>query len=161
MASPRKITYLKRADGVPVFSLVIKIFASYSSIGGTLIAGVNRNKPDISAPDGINTSVNMGTDQAIDADPFSNFFGTSAAAPLAAAVAALLIEGRQKYKQETVTPDSVKALMQRTAIPFGSANAAGAGLLQADSAMRSFASPKPVITSLSFPSNITPENSDL
>jgi MYXO-CTERM domain-containing protein len=48
-----------------------------------------RNKPDLAAPDGVNTSV-FGSDIAFDADALPNFFGTSCAAPNAAAAAALL-----------------------------------------------------------------------
>ncbi|HKZ65863.1 MAG TPA: MBG domain-containing protein, partial [Chitinophagaceae bacterium] len=132
------------------------VIAPYSSIGGTLIGGVNRNKPDIAAPDGVNTSVNMGPDYSGDADPFSNFFGTSAAAPHAAATAALLIEGRKKFLDEVLSPEGVKNLLQSTALNIGAADAAGAGLIQADLAMRSFASPTPLLISLEYPSTITP-----
>ena len=150
------INYFK----TPAFTSATPAVASYSSIGGTLIAGVNRNKPDITAPDNVNTSVNMGPDIPEDADGFSNFRGTSAAAPHAAATAVLLIEGRKKYLNEDVTPntpDVVKSLLQSTALNIGAANAAGAGLIQADLAMRSFASPKPlIILPLEYPSTITP-----
>jgi hypothetical protein len=141
--------------------------AYYSSIGGTLIdsAGrlVDRHKPDITAPDGVNTSVNMGGDLPStfpsDNDPFSNFFGTSAAAPHAAATAALLIEGRSRFlPSRPFTPDSVKLFLQRSAlrIPGFSSYAQGAGLIQADVTMRTFASPRPRLDSLEYPSSITP-----
>ncbi|MDH5380305.1 MAG: S8 family serine peptidase, partial [Cyclobacteriaceae bacterium] len=77
--------------------------ASFSSRGGVLINGENRSKPDFIAPNGVNTTVEMGVDvdydlpNPKDGDGFSNFFGTSASAPHAAAVAALLMEGRSKY----------------------------------------------------------------
>jgi subtilisin family serine protease len=48
-----------------------------------------RDKPELAAPDGGNTAF-FGTD--VDHDGFPNFFGTSAAAPAAAGVAALLME---------------------------------------------------------------------
>ncbi|MFC0775973.1 MBG domain-containing protein [Terrimonas alba] len=146
------INYFK----TPVFTSATPTIAPYSSIGGTLIGGVDRHKPDITAPDGVNTSVNMGVDYAGDTDPFSNFFGTSAAAPHAAATAALLIEGRKRFLDEVVSPDGVKELLQTTAINVGPANAAGAGLIQADLAMRSFAEPTPFLISLEYPSSITP-----
>ena len=146
------INYFK----TPAFTSATPVIASYSSIGGTLIGGVDRNKPDITAPDGVNTSVNMGADYSGDTDPFSNFFGTSAAAPHAAATAALLIEGRKRFLDEVVSPDGVKSLMQSTAINVGPSNAAGAGLIQADLAMRSFAAPTPFLISLEYPSSITP-----
>lgn len=56
-------------------------------------APVTRFKPDIAAPDGTNTTF-FGQDISLDTDTFPNFFGTSAAAPHAAAVAALLVEAK-------------------------------------------------------------------
>lgn len=146
------INYFK----TPAFTSATPTIAPYSSIGGTLVGGEDRHKPDITAPDGVNTSVNMGADYAGDTDPFPNFFGTSAAAPHAAATAALLIEGRKRFLDEVATPDGIKSLMQSTAINVGPANAAGAGLIQADLAMRSFAEPTPFLISLEYPSSITP-----
>ncbi len=146
------INYFK----TPAFTSVTPAIAPYSSIGGTLIGGADRHKPDVTAPDGVNTSVNMGADYSGDTDPFSNFFGTSAAAPHAAATAALLMEGRKRFLDEVLTPDGVKNLLQSTALNVGASNAAGAGLIQADIAMRSFASPTPFLISLEYPSTITP-----
>ena len=146
------INYFK----TPAYSSATPVIAPYSSIGGTKIGNVDRNKPDITAPDGVNTSVNMGPDYSGDTDPFSNFFGTSAAAPHAAATAALLIEGRKRFLlEQNVSPDVIKNLLQATALNVGAANAAGAGLIQADIAMRTFASPKPSLISLSYPATIT------
>jgi subtilisin family serine protease len=73
---------------------------AFSSLGGELPfyfdgsgnplpnAPATRDKPEIAAPDGTNTTF-FGFD--IEPDGYPNFFGTSAAAPHAAAVAALLI----------------------------------------------------------------------
>jgi hypothetical protein len=142
----------------PAFGRALSV-APYSSIGGTGVRTNSielRNKPDIAAPDGVNTSVNMGSDIPADSDPFSNFFGTSAAAPHAAAVAALMINGKKRYANETLVPDSVKAIMQRTAIPFGASNASGAGFIQASVALQQIAMPTPALISLEYPSTITP-----
>ncbi|MFN2476332.1 MAG: S8 family serine peptidase [Chthoniobacterales bacterium] len=52
-----------------------------------------RRKPDFAAADGVDTSFfPKGTDADFDKDGYPNFFGTSAAAPNAAAFAALLLE---------------------------------------------------------------------
>ncbi|HUQ08921.1 MAG TPA: S8 family serine peptidase [Steroidobacteraceae bacterium] len=50
-----------------------------------------RQKPDIAAMDGANTTF-FTSDTANDDDTFPNFFGTSAAAPHAAAIAALMLD---------------------------------------------------------------------
>ncbi|MGH8250152.1 MAG: S8 family serine peptidase [Steroidobacteraceae bacterium] len=50
-----------------------------------------RRKPDLAAMDGANNTF-FGGDSAVDPDAFPNFFGTSAAAPHAAAVAALVLD---------------------------------------------------------------------
>ncbi len=129
----------------------------YSSKGGIGVNGVpfyfdtagapltgapqRRDTPSISAPDGANTtffdsdiSINInGT--IYDTDGFPNFFGTSAAAPNAAAIAALL-----KERASLSTPTQVKAALQGTAIDIvatsplsvaGPDDRSGAGLINA------------------------------
>lgn len=95
---------------------------SYSSVGGVpnyfnaqgkRINRVERKKPEITAPDGGNTSF-FGYDLTVsDSDTFPNFFGTSAAAPHAAGVAALMIEAQ---KLKTITPDQIKGVLEENAI---------------------------------------------
>jgi hypothetical protein len=90
------------------------------------------DKPEIVAPDGTNTTF-FSADIPQDADTFPNFFGTSAAAPHAAAVAALLLES-----VPTSTPSSVYTALESTAIdmgPVGFDNDSGFGLIQADLAL--------------------------
>lgn len=66
----------------------------FDNVGHRLNAPVLRLKPEIAAPDGGNTTFFGGSDPAFDyeGDGFPNFFGTSAAAPHAAGVAALLLQ---------------------------------------------------------------------
>lgn len=135
---------------------------AFSSIGGTIVNNVVRNKPDLVGPDGVNTTVNMGIDQPNDPDTeYSNFFGTSAAAPHVAGVAALLMEGKKKFlNQQNVPAHEIKALLKSTATPIGSSSgfnfASGAGFINADAAMRSFAAPDPSLIQLVVPANTTP-----
>jgi Ca2+-binding RTX toxin-like protein len=75
--------------------------------------------PSFLAPDGAATSV------------FDPFFGTSAAAPVAAATAALMLQA-----QPALTTGDVTALLEDSAIPSGAASVAGAGLIQANLAVQ-------------------------
>src|SRR5258706_5959071 len=92
---------------------------SFSSTGGTIVGGIVRNKPDFTAPDGVSTTVNFGNGDT-DGDGFPNFFGTSCAAPHAAGAAALLLSARLNTYGETIHPDSMRALLKRTAIDMNS-----------------------------------------
>jgi hypothetical protein len=71
-----------------------------------------RQKPDLAAMDGANTTF-FGGDSPVDADAFPNFFGTSAAAPHAAAIAALVLDaagGPGKVK-----PKKMREILQDSA----------------------------------------------
>ena len=146
-------------SNTPAYGVNPPTIASFSSTGGTLTNGVVRNKPEFCAPNGVNTTVFM-NGQNIDNDAFPNFFGTSAAAPHAAGVAALLIEGKKKYANQVVSPDTLRALLERTAIDMGTPGFdynTGYGFIQTNVAMHTFATPKPVITKLVAADNtITP-----
>lgn len=86
----------------------------FSSLGGNLpfyfdgsgkpLAGapVVRFKPEIAAPDGTNTTF-FDADRSADTDSFPNFFGTSASAPHAAAVAALMLNANSLLTPLAVT----------------------------------------------------------
>lgn len=87
---PRKIFF--QPDGTPITP---GNFLFATSGGTTLV------KPDIAAADGVQTKTPQ----------FLPFFGTSAAAPHAAGVAALILSARPTY-----TPDQVKQAMRATAL---------------------------------------------
>jgi len=100
----------------PAYGLDVPLAESYSSLGGTRIYFDNqggrippvlRKKPEITAPDGGNTSF-FYSDNSADGDIYPNFFGTSAAAPHAAGVAALMIDAQ---KLNTITPDQIRGIM--------------------------------------------------
>jgi len=121
---------------------------TFSSLGGDLVQTIDdsgqsfadgphfRFKPELAAPDGSNTSF-FGTDSAADSDTFPNFFGTSAAAPHAAAVAALL-----RQKAPDLSPAALLSLLQSTARDIGAAGVdpiSGAGAVDAEAAFAALA----------------------
>jgi subtilase family protein len=122
-----------RFSSTPAFGVNPPVLERFSSGGGTpivfdtagnrLVSQVVRQKPDVVAPDGVSTAVNG----------FSPFLGTSAAAPHAAAVAALMLE-----KQPVLAPVTVYSALERTAIDMGPPAFdfdSGFGLIQADAAV--------------------------
>ncbi len=125
------------------FGVSPPVLDSYSSAGGTPILfdltgnrlatpDLRAFKPEIVAPDCANTTFFFsGVD--LEPDSFPNFCGTSAAAPHAAAVAALLLDAKPN-----LAPNQVYEILEDTAIDMGAAgfdNDSGFGLIQADSAL--------------------------
>ncbi len=91
------------------------------------------DKPEIVAPDGTNNTFFGGSDP--ESDGFPNFFGTSAAAPHAAAVAALMLELDPTL---TFTPGLVYSALETTALDMGVPgfdNDTGFGLISAPAAL--------------------------
>ena len=132
--------------------------ASFSSVGGTLYNGSPAQKPDIIGPNGVNTSVNFGSID-LEGDGTPNFFGTSAAAPHVAGAVALMIEARNKFYSQVLTPPQAKALMAATAINMdvpGFDYRTGNGFIQLDSAIRTMANPTPRIDSIFLSSTSVP-----
>ncbi len=87
----------------------------FDALGNRLVSPEFRRKPDIAAPDGVNTTFfPVGGDSAEDADSFPNFFGTSAAAPHGAGVAALVLE--KAGGPGKISPTQMRRLLQRTAV---------------------------------------------
>ena len=99
--------------------------------------GVVRQKPDITAADGVATSLPF--------DGLATFFGTSAAAPHAAGIAALV-----KSAMPLATPSEIRTTLTSSAIDIEGAGLdinAGAGIVMADSALlASGAVPSAVLT---------------
>ncbi len=108
---PRHVFF--NADGTAITP------GNYSSSGGAF-----RQKPDLAAADGVSTSLSM----------FQPFYGTSAAAPHAAAIAALL-----KSRDPSLTPAQVRAILTSTALDIMAAGVdrnSGFGIVQADRALQ-------------------------
>ena len=124
------------------------IFYEYVTDGSGKITGIQRQatpeirqKPDIAAIDGTDTTFFGSPD--FDNTGFPNFFGTSAAAPHAAAVAALL-----KEADSSLTPAQIYNRLETTAQDIynsGFDNLTGAGLINAYDAIFPVAEPAALI----------------
>lgn len=133
----------------PAFGVDPANLEDFSSVGGMPILFDTdgnrlpcpeiRQQPRIVAPDGSNTTF-FGDDIPEDADIFPNFFGTSAAAPHAAAVAALILQAKPH-----LSPSQVYSILEQTALDMddpgtlgfdvGYDFATGYGFIQADRAV--------------------------
>lgn len=101
------------ADGTPITP------GNFSASGGAI-----HQKPDIAAADGVSTSVSG----------FASFFGTSAAAPHAAAIAALL-----KSYNPALTPAQIRTVLTGTALDNMAAGVdrdSGFGIVMANTALQ-------------------------
>jgi hypothetical protein len=150
--SPEAITVgAARYTKTPAYGATPPVLESFSSTGGTvLINNVVSQKPDIVAPDGVNTTLNFGSVD-LDGDGLPNFFGTSAAAPHVAGAAALMLQARKKFYNEIMSPAAVKSTLLNNSIDMDATGFdfnTGHGLIQADAALRTFANPTPEITKL-------------
>ena len=131
----------------PAFGVDPPELESFSSAGPTPIlfdvSGVRlgtaevRAKPEIVAPDGTNTTFFGSSDASgggcCEQDGFPNFFGTSAAAPHAAALAAMMIDA-----EPLITPSQIYSKMESTAIDMGVPGPdddSGFGLVQGEQAV--------------------------
>lgn len=97
----------------------------FATNGGTV-----RNKPDITAADGVATT--LATTSGL-----NPFYGTSAAAPHAGAIAALI-----KSARPSITPAQMRTLLTSTALDIettGYDNVSGFGIVQTAQAMQSLA----------------------
>ena len=137
--SPATLEQFSSAGGDPTL---------FDTSGNRLATPVFRPKPDFVAPDGVNNTMLGDTlaDQkqsfttniagCVDNESFPNFFGTSAAAPHAAAAAALMLQANP-----ALTPTQIITAMQTTAAPMTGTNPStsydyddGHGFVQIDAA---------------------------
>ena len=131
--SPPLLEPFSSAGGVPIL---------FDSTGVPLSAPEVRQKPEITAVDGVNTTFFF--DDSFGNDGIDDFFGTSAAAPHAAAIAALLFEARPD-----ATPGQLRNALQDSAIDMGPAGVdfdSGYGLVRADVALEEILAAGPVDT---------------
>ncbi|MGC1388341.1 MAG: S8 family serine peptidase [Steroidobacteraceae bacterium] len=129
------------------------LLESYSSAGGApilfnaLAAGARyatpivRQKPDFVGPDGVNNTflgytiaqLPSGPAQCQTVTSYPNFFGTSAATPHAAAIAALMLQANA-----AATPALIYSSLRNSALPMASSSPnfnSGYGFIQADTAL--------------------------
>jgi hypothetical protein len=139
-------------DDTPAFGVSPPVLQTFSSAGttpilfdlaGKPVVDLRADKPEIVAPDGgDNTFFGIDTDGT----GFPNFFGTSAAAPHAAGVAAMLLDRNPK-----LTPAQIYSALESTALDMsgpGFDNDSGFGLIQADVALASIPDPAPPETAI-------------
>ncbi|HEX5653883.1 MAG TPA: S8 family serine peptidase, partial [Chitinophagaceae bacterium] len=131
----------------------------YSSHGGTRVAGEvdARPKPDVVGPDGVVTTVNFSSGSP--SPGTYSFFGTSAAAPHAAALGALLIQAKKRYYDDTLGPVELRSLMTSTARDMNTPGfdyQTGFGFLRADLAVQTFAAATPFLIRMDTASGIIP-----
>jgi hypothetical protein len=139
-----------QTPGCGVTTAVLENFSSqggapilFDKTGTRLAAPTLRQKPNFVAPDGGNntflgfkdTGDKSSVSQCAQNTSYPNFFGTSAAAPHAAAVAALMLQA-----DSTLTPAQIYGALQSTALPMANSSPdvnTGYGFIQADMAFSS------------------------
>jgi Subtilase family len=143
--SPAVLEYFSSAGGDPIL---------FDTSGARLAAPQQRQKPDFTGPDGVNTSFfgfriagtmwsdNSAVSGCQNDATYNNFLGTSAATPHAAAVAALM-----QQANPTLTPAQIYGALRSTALPMGDgADLDGAGFIEADAALASLPPGPPSMT---------------
>jgi hypothetical protein len=135
----------------------------FDTSGDRLATPVVRQKPDFVGPDGVNDTflgftlasagvtgangeLNTSISECQNDAKYPNFFGTSAATPHAAGIAALMLQANP-----AVTPTQIYAALRTSALPMGGTTPnfnSGYGFIQADAAM-ALLPPAPPALSLS------------
>jgi len=115
--------YWDDLKGTEFFSSPGPVTIYFDSNGNRLRHPVTRLKPDVAAVDGVHTTF---FDEFVDDSGFESFFGTSAAAPHSAAVAALVLQAAGG--SGSISP----AVLKRTLIRSAHAHPADDGHISAD-----------------------------
>ncbi|MGD9634321.1 MAG: S8 family serine peptidase [Pirellulales bacterium] len=116
----------------------------YDTDGNRLATPEIRSTPALTGIDGVNTSFFF-ADTAWDDDSFPNFFGTSAATPHVAAIAALVME-RATQLGRFMTPAELYEILKHSTVDMGETgydSITGYGRLDAMLAISSVSAPEP------------------
>jgi subtilisin family serine protease len=144
--SPAVLEYFSSAGGDPIL---------FDTSGHRLAAPQHRQKPDFTGPDGVNTSffgfpitntrwsgITSTVGGCQNDATYNNFFGTSAATPHAAGIAALM-----RQANPALTPADIYGALGSTALPMADgADLDGAGFIEADAALASLPPGPPTMT---------------
>jgi hypothetical protein len=131
----------------------------FNVTGARLATPVMRQKPDFVGPDGGNNTFlgftiagtsfidNSGVTECANNANFPNFFGTSAAAPHVASIAALFLQANP-----ALTPVELYSALRQGAVPIGAAPnfAAGYGLVEANLAAKFITAAAPAAPTLTL-----------
>ncbi len=160
LTSPAAVEPFSSLGGAPIL---------FDSTGTQLATPVTRQKPNFVGPDGVNNTflgftlasggitgtnglLNTTITQCQNDPSYPNFFGTSAATPHAAGIAALMLQANR-----TLTPTQIYAALETSALPFGTVPTsggagpiynfnAGYGFIQADAALASVPPGAPILS---------------
>jgi len=124
----------------------------FNTAGGRLATPAVRQKPDLVGPDGVNntflgfvlTGTGSGAIECQNNPAFPSFFGTSAATPHAAGLAALMLQSNA-----AVTPAQISNALRMSAAPMTATPPdflSGYGFIQADAALAMLPASAPTLT---------------
>jgi hypothetical protein len=151
-STPVQLEAFSSAGGAPIL---------FNTSGARLPAALVRQKPDFVGPDGVNDTflgftlasaritgsngqLTTTTPQCQNDSNAPNFFGTSAATPHAAGIAALM-----RQSNTAATPGEIVGALQKSALPMAGATPnynSGYGFIQADVALALIAPGAPTLT---------------
>ena len=153
-STPAQLETYSSEGGAPIL---------FDTSGTRLATPVVRQKPDFVGPDGVNNTflgftlasdglkgglLNTTNSSCQNNPSYPNFFGTSAATPHAAAIAALMLQANP-----AVTPTEIYNALRNSALPMASTSPnvnSGYGFIQADAAFALLPQVAPAVPTLSL-----------